>query len=577
MPEFKERIKTDKTKAKLSSVIPPKQVARLMKEKYRQQLSRNRDEASSETSYAVDQIEGVGRWGTDKAASVVSQPRQRSKKPMKERFYLESAKRGEATNEQQQSNVERESPRLSSAKVRATQSQANSRSAGVFRERTRTIFKIRSRLPASKPAASSLKIKPPAAEAVKEATHQTIQRQMIQRIVAQAQKTAKVAMNITQRATDMVVCAVASLVSPLVWLLGGGSLLAILLQVAAIAAVASSPFGIFFSGEGETGGSNIQALSVSEAVGSINAAYSAKLEQLQAGDYDSITLSGQAADWPDVLAVFASRYAAAEDGVDVVTLDADRVSKLSAVFWDMSAITTEVETIDHSDSDPDDDIDDSWTECILHITVTAKTATDMKVAYAFTDYQTGALDELLSDRVALESLAGSLEITNADVRAVLNALPIDLSDDRKKAVETALQLVGKVNYFWGGKSEAIGWDSRWGQLAKVAAAGDSTTDTYRPYGLDCTGFIDWVLRNAGLPSDKHWYVGTNLTEITQAEALPGDMALNADASHIGMVVGRDSVGRLLICHCSSGANNVVVTEFTTSGFTDLGRPAIYGL
>ena len=31
-------------------------------------------------------------------------------------------------------------------------------------------------------------------------------------------------------------------------------------------------------------------------------------------------------------------------------------------------------------------------------------------------------------------------------------------------------MVGKVNYFWGGKSRAIGWDSRWGQLTKVWAA-----------------------------------------------------------------------------------------------------------
>ena len=155
-------------------------------------------------------------------------------------------------------------------------------------------------------------------------------------------------------------------------------------------------------------------------------------------------------------------------------------------------------------------------------------------------------------------------------------MPEELSPDRKRVVETALQLVGKVNYFWGGKFYAIGWDSRWGQLAKVIAEGSSTTGTYRPYGLDCTGFIDWTLRNAGLPSDGHWYVGTNLTEVTQVSALPGDIALYDDASHVGIVVGRNSAGRLLICHCSSGQNNVVVTEFAAAGFTVLGKPGIYG-
>ena len=152
---------------------------------------------------------------------------------------------------------------------------------------------------------------------------------------------------------------------------------------------------------------------------------------------------------------------------------------------------------------------------------------------------------------------------------------MDFPADRQKAVETALQLAGKVNYFWDGKSYVIGWDSHWGQLTKVTADGSPTTGTYRPYGLDCSGFMDWTLRNAGLPSDEHWYVGTNLTAVTETTALPGDMALCPDSSHIGLVVGRDSTGKLLICHCSSGRNNVVVTEFTASGFTALGRPSIY--
>ena len=41
------------------------------------------------------------------------------------------------------------------------------------------------------------------------------------------------------------------------------------------------------------------------------------------------------------------------------------------------------------------------------------------------------------------------------------------------------------------------------------------------------------------------------------------------------VVGRNGAGKLLVCHCSSGQNNVVVTEFAASGFTVVGRPGIY--
>ena len=54
------------------------------------------------------------------------------------------------------------------------------------------------------------------------------------------------------------------------------------------------------------------------------------------------------------------------------------------------------------------------------------------------------------------------------------------------------------------------------------------------------------------------------TPIPQAEAQPGDLAFYPDDSHVGIVVGRRGDGKLLICHCSSGQNNVVVTVFAAS-------------
>ena len=51
----------------------------------------------------------------------------------------------------------------------------------------------------------------------------------------------------------------------------------------------------------------------------------------------------------------------------------------------------------------------------------------------------------------------------------------------------------------------------------------------------------------------------------------GDFALYPDAFHVRMIVGRNAAGKLLVCHCSYGMNNVVVTEFAASGFTAVGR------
>ena len=402
-----------------------------------------------------------------------------------------------------------------------------------------------------------------------QAARQSAQRRLAQ----QAARTAKGAAELGRRLTAAVVRAVAAMMGSLIGLAGGAVVLIVLVVVVLIAAIASSPFGIFFTSEP----SAPETVSVSQAVAAVNVEYNAKLEALQAGGYDDIVIHGQGPDWAEVLAVFAVHTAGKDTGVDVATLDQDRVDLLKAVFWDMTEITSKVETIDH----PGGEDSEGWTESILHITITPKTADEMRTVYAFTDEQNSALTELLSGRAALASLAGSLTITSADLLEVIRALPADLDQARKEAVKTALSLVGKVGYFWGGKSLVIGWDSRWGTLREVTAAGSSTTGTYRPYGLDCSGMMDWIFynitggeyilgRGGGATAQRSY-----CTPVSQADAQPGDLAFYPDDSHVGIVVGRREDGKLLICHCSSGQNNVVVTEFAASGFTTLGRPDIF--
>ena len=180
----------------------------------------------------------------------------------------------------------------------------------------------------------------------------------------------------------------------------------------------------------------------------------------------------------------------------------------------------------------------------------------------------------------LATLAGDLTISDTTAKKLLADLPADLDPERQAVVETACRLVGKVNYFWGGKSLVIGWDSRWGTLREVTAAGNSTTGTYRPYGLDCSGFVDWVFYNitggeyiighGGGARAQHTYC----TAISWEEAQPGDLVFYPEDSHVGIVGGRDENGNLLIVHCASGANNVVITGL--EGFVSIGRPLYYG-
>ena len=127
-----------------------------------------------------------------------------------------------------------------------------------------------------------------------------------------------------------------------------------------------------------------------------------------AESYDDVVIEGTGADWVDVLAVFAVKVAGRNDAdaTDVVTLDENRIDRLEAVFWDMNAVAHEVEEIDHPESS--EGADDGYTERILHITITGKTAEEAAAEYGFTDQQIEMLHELLEERGMLADLLGSL-------------------------------------------------------------------------------------------------------------------------------------------------------------------------
>ena len=344
---------------------------------------------------------------------------------------------------------------------------------------------------------------------------------------------------------------------------GGGVVVAVVLLLCIVGLLLLSPFGLFFASQQQEPG----AVPPNGAIALTNIDLADYLADLQAGDYADIQLDGQLPDWREVLAVFAVQTTLGEDGVDVLTLDPDRVVRLKEVFWDMTAITAEtVET-------------DVGTARFL--TVEAKTADEMRELYGFTDEQNAALDELLAETELLDGLITDLSISQADAVALVEALPEDLDPMRRAVVETACSLVGKVNYWWGGKSFTLGWDDRWGSLRKVTADGSVTSGQYRPYGLDCSGFVDWVFYNA---TDGEYVIGhgggataqhSYCEPITWEDAQPGDLVFYSEDSHVGIVGGWDEDGQLLIIHCASGYNNTVITGL--EGFTDIGRPECYNM
>lgn len=511
MPEFKEKPKMGAPKTKRRDMLLPKQAAWIMKEKYLQALDQGPEGPENTETQAVGQVEEAGRWAMDELTAHTPHPHRQEKRAIKEkpsasgerqektapkqegqkkwsantlkrhrasvdsetfvenaaptapgcsqewgqntgtpprRFIQERQVRRRFTLNDQRRSVpafhqSTEAGSLRSASVPATNT---GRRAVLPKERQQskmTTSQKRSVQIPTKKTPPGPKVRDLPGKAAVRKSFSTVPQHIRSQAAVQARKAAKNTAVVFKRAIQAVAKAAAAVVGAVSGMVGGAVVLVALIVIIIIAAVANSPFGLFFAEERNAP----DTVSVSEAVAQVNMAYNARLEELQTGDYDSITVEGQAPDWPDVLAVFASKTAGADDGVDVATIDDDRVARLTGVFWDMTEIASWVETIDHPG---DGDGDDGWTEYILHITITPKTADDMRTAYTFTSYQNTAMDELLADRAALASLAGSLTITNADAQAVLNGLPDDLSPERRAVVETALKLYGKVNYFWGG-------------------------------------------------------------------------------------------------------------------------------
>lgn len=181
----------------------------------------------------------------------------------------------------------------------------------------------------------------------------------------------------------------------------GISIIAILLTFLMIVTILKSPLGIFFSNEA------IQdTVPLKSVVSQINLELDAQLLSMQAGEFDNISIQGAPPCWTDVIAVFACCIAQPDNGVSVAFLTDDLISTLRNIFWDMCLITSSSVTIEYPDSNPDDDLDDSRFETTLTITITSKTADEMRSVFCFTDFQNETMDILLSDTASLESLLG---------------------------------------------------------------------------------------------------------------------------------------------------------------------------
>ena len=449
--------------------------------------------------------------------------------------------------------------------------QKQARPAFVKKQKIKTAPKAKiksSTTPAAKALPSKASAAPP-----KQAATVIRKGQLLRDTAIKAAKTAKEAGKKVLRA---IVAAAEKLVAAIG--AGGAAAVSVVVVILLVGMLFASPLGILFAGE-DTG----TEIKIPDAVATLNGEFTDEIYRIMEDHpYDELDMqegmeAAMLQNWRNVLAVYAVKVSTDEEhGLDVMTMDEEKLQLLREIFFDANKLEYELTTR----------AVDGEQITTLHISAQIKDAMKMADEYSFTAQQREMLEELLKpdyDDIFLSLIGnyqpGGTPIGPVDISDIQGTLPDDLDPLRESIVLTAYQLLGKVTYFWGGKSLVLGWDSRWGTPTAVTAPGSGSTGKVLPFGLDCSGFVDWTFYNAtngtylpgrgGGAASQHGYC----TNIAWADALPGDLVFYADDSHVGIICGYDSVGNILVIHCSGGQNGVVVTG--REGFAVAARPDLF--
>lgn len=267
--------------------------------------------------------------------------------------------------------------------------------------------------------------------------------------------------------------------------------------------------------------------------------------------------------WQDILAVYVMEQK--RDGKKSFKMNAGSKEQLAAIFAELNAVERDkknIALVNYKDMHVKDYIKAHKEEL---------TKEDVKV-----------LKKYANQDCAL--LCATITAAKGFIRQSAGG---EVSEERVAVIQAGYSLVGKVAYFWGGKSSVLGWDDRWGSAAKVDSSGDPSTGKVRAYGLDCSGFVDWAFNNGYQDSDMENKVGHGTSDqwnkaatIVAKEAQAGDLVFQrgpeaGSDNHVGILVGQSSSGDWIAVHCSGGQNGVTVGEAYSAGFRYIRKPTVY--
>ena len=239
-------------------------------------------------------------------------------------------------------------------------------------------------------------------------------------------KTAKAAVKATVAAVKAIIAGIKTLVAAIA--AGGWVAVVIIVVIVLVALIVGSCFGIFYSSGDSSGGMTLKT-----AISEINSEYQSKIDGIKNSvTHDKLKMEGSKANWKDVLAVYAVKTTTDGDNAqEVATMNDEKKEILRSVFWDMTSISKRTETKDK--------------ETTLIITVSSKTADEMKSVYHFNAEQRKRLDELLSDE-------------NADLwKMVLYGIGSGSTDIVEVALEQLGNVGGQPYWSWYGFSSRVEW------------------------------------------------------------------------------------------------------------------------
>ena len=265
--------------------------------------------------------------------------------------------------------------------------------------------------------------------------------------------------------------------------------------------------------------------------------------------------------WQDILAVYI--YEKSKAGATSFTLDASCKDDLARIFAEMNPIVRDKQDI------------------------TKISYGNRKINYYIKKNNIAKEDRSVLKKYVETDCKLLCAVVTASKGFVRESVGDNVSEDRVDVITAAYSLVGKVGYFWGGKSTVIGEDPSWGSVEKVSADGSRSSGTLRAYGLDCSGFVTWAVINGYKDQGMQAAVGDGTSDqwekagvVSEADAQPGDLVFQrgpeaGSNNHVGILCGKTDSGDWIAVHCSSSKNGVTVGEAYSASFRYIRKPSFY--